>query len=192
MHVDELTAAFLAAKQHTFRPNTRRAYRYDLGLFAQSVATLAIADLTADHLRAFLAARADLAPVTLARRRAALHSCFSWAYSTKLVTLDPSSHLDRIGLPQRDSRPLDKAEVEAILTAVPARHRRNRLLFTLLYETGMRVGEALALHSTDVHLNDLDGGYLRVLGKGDRERIVPLIDAPRSMRMLRPLLRAES
>jgi site-specific recombinase XerD len=64
--------------------------------------------------------------------------------------------------------PLDKAEIEAILTAVSARQRRSRLRFTLLYETGMRVGEALALYSTDVHLNDLDGGYLRILGKGGR------------------------
>jgi len=114
MHVDDLIAAFLVAKQHTFRPNTRRAYRYDLGLFARSVGTLAAADLTADHLRAFLAATADRAPATLARRRAALHSCFSWAYSTGLVALDPSSHLDRIGLPRRDPRPLDKAGVFCI------------------------------------------------------------------------------
>jgi len=49
----------------------------------------------------------------------------------------------------------------------------------------VRVGEALAVHCDDVHLNDSDGGYLRVVGKGNRERIVPLIDAPRSLRLLR-------
>ena len=109
-----------------------------------------------------------------------------------MIPVDPSSHLERISLPQRDPRPLAQPEVEALLAAIPARHRRNRLLFTLLYETGMRVGEALALNGADVHLNDLDGGYLRVIGKGDRERIVPLIDAARSLRLLRPLTAARS
>ncbi len=59
------------------------------------------------------------------------------------------------------------------------------MLFTLLYETGLRVGEALGLRVADVSLNDVVGGYLRILGKGDRERVVPLIDAPRSVRLLR-------
>lgn len=143
--------------------------------------------MTADHLRAFLAATADRAPSTVARRRAALRSCFSWAYRNGVVPTDPTTYLDKITLPQRDPRPLERAEVDALLAAIPARHARNRLLFTLLYEAGIRVGEALALHNTDVHLNDLDGGYLRVVGKGDRERSVPLIDAPRSVRLLRPL-----
>lgn len=53
----------------------------------------------------------------------------------------------------------------------------------------MRVGEALAVQGDDVHLNDMDGGYIRVVGKGDRERIIPLIDAPRSLRLLRPLVK---
>jgi len=189
MQIPALIATFLGATQRTFRANTQRAYRSDLALFARSVPDLDAAAVTADHLRAFLAATRDHAPSTLARRQAALRSCFAWAYRNGLVPADPSTHLDKITLPHRDPRPLTKVEVDAVLAAIPARHARNRLLFTLLYETGLRVGEALALHSTDVHLNDVDGGYIRVVGKGDRERSVPLIDAPRSVRLLRPLLR---
>lgn len=40
-----------------------------------------------------------------------------------------------------------------------------------------------------MNLNDVDGGYLRVIGKGDKERIVPLIDAPRTVRLLREVLK---
>ncbi len=185
MRLDELAAAFLSAKLHTFRPNTRRAYRTDLTLFARSFPAVDTADLTAAHLQAFLAAAADRAPTTLARRRSALRSCFAWAYVNDLVPSDPTGHLDKIALPHRDLRPLTIDEVEALLAAIPPQAPRNRLLFTLLYETGMRVGEALAVHSGDVHLNDRDGGYIRVVGKGNRERIVPLIDAPRSLRLLR-------
>ncbi len=189
MQIHEVAAAFLTAMSHTFLANTRRAYRYDLGLLSRSFPELDAGDLTADHLRAFLAAAADRAPATVARRRASLRSCFSWAYANRLIPRDAIDHLDKITLPQRNPRPLTTDAVEALLAAIPARHRRDRLLFTLLYETGMRVGEALALHVGDVHLNDLDGGYIRVVGKGNRERTVPLIDAPRSVRLLRPLVK---
>jgi len=187
--LDALIDAFLEATRHTLRPNTRRAYRYDLALFARSLPALDSADLTIDHLRAFLAATADRAPATLARRRAALRSCFAWAYRNDLIPADPTGKLDKITLPQRDPRPLAAAAVEALLAAIPTAHARDRLLFTLLYETGMRVGEALTVQVDDVHLNDMDGGSIRVVGKGDRERIIPLIDAPRSLRLLRPLVK---
>lgn len=188
MRLDELVAAFLAAKQQTLRANTRRAYRADLQLFARQFPALDAAAVTGDLLRAFLAASDDRAATTLARRRSALRSCFSWAQRTGLLPTDPSGALDAIMLPQRTPRPLSTDQVEVFLAAIPARHPRNRLLFTLPAETGIRVGEALTLHVGDVRLNDTDGGYLRVVGKGNRERIVPLIDAPRSVRLLRAFL----
>src|SRR3989442_11674975 len=96
MLIHDLAATLLSAMQHTFLANTRRAYRYDLDLFARSVPDLDAAAVTADHLRAFLAATTDRAPSTVARRRAALRSCFAWAYSNSLVPADPTSHLDKI------------------------------------------------------------------------------------------------
>ncbi len=188
MRLDELVEAFLAATQQTLLGNTRRAYRADLWLLVRQFPALDATAVTADQLRAFLATAADRAPATLARRRSALRSCFAWAHRTGLLPTDPTGLLDAITLPQRIPRPLSTDQVEALLAAIPTGHPRNRLLFTLLSETGMRVGEALALHGSDVRLNDIDGGYLRVMGKGARERIVPLIDAPRSVRLLRAFL----
>jgi integrase/recombinase XerD len=188
MQLDAVTGAFLGAMHHSLRPNTRRAYRYDLGLLTRTFPHLDAADLTVEHLRAFLQASADQAPATLARRQAAVRSCLAWAYRNDLLPADPTGKLDKVTLPHRDPRPLPPALIEAVLAANPPAHRRNRLLFTLLYETGMRVGEALAIQVSDVHLNNLDGGYIRVVGKGNRERSVPLIDAPRSVRLLRALV----
>jgi site-specific recombinase XerD len=185
----DLAETFLGANHSTFLANTRRAYGYDLALFARAFPHLEVGAVTVEHLRAFLAATADLAPSTLARRRAALRSCFGWAYRNDLVAADPTGKLERVAIPERDPRPLTEEQAEALLAAIPAAHHRNRLLFTLLYETGMRVGEALGLQIGHVHLNDTDGGYLRVLGKGDRERVVPLIDAPRTVRLLRSQLK---
>lgn len=189
MHIAELVDAFLDAHAHTYLPNTRRAYAYDLRLFARAFPSLPAADVTVHHLRAFLGAMGDLAPATLARRQAALRACFRWAYRNELIPADPASRLEPVRTPQRDPRPLTGAQVEAILSAIPPSRRRDRLLFHLLYETGMRVGEALAIHAQHVHLNDVDGGYIRVVGKGDHERVVPLIDAPRTVRLLREVLR---
>ena len=190
MDLIELIEAFFAAKQRTFASNTRRAYRYDLMACAQALPTLPVREITVSHLRLFLDATTDLAPTTLARRKAALRSCFRWAYQQDLLSADPTAKLEAIPIGERDPRPLTEKQVEAILAAIPRQELRNRLLFTLLYETGMRVGEALGLQVQHVHLNDLDGGYLRIVGKGNKERVIPLIDASHSVALLRKLLKA--
>ncbi len=106
-----------------------------------------------EHLRAFLGATAELAPSTLARKQAALRSCFGWAYREGLIDSDPAARLEKVKVPRRDPRPLTEEQAEALLAAIPSAHRRNRLLFSLLYETGMRVGEALGIHVGHVHQN---------------------------------------
>jgi len=119
-----------------------------------------------------------------------LRSCFGWAYQQDLLPADPTAKLLAIPIRMRRLSPLTENQVGAILDAIPPRDLRNRLLFTLLYETGMRVGEALDLQVQQVHLDDLDGGYLRVVGKkGDKERMIPLIDASHSVTLLRETLK---
>jgi len=137
----ELIEAFLAAKHHAFSPNTRCAYRYDLTACARLLPTIPLTEVTVSHLRLFLDATADLAPATLARRKAALRSCFRWAYQQDLLPADPSAKLEAIPIGERHPRPLTEKQVEAILAAIPRKELRNRLLVTLLYETGMRVGD---------------------------------------------------
>lgn len=189
MLVGELAGSFLEANGNTFSSNTLRAYRYDLNLFARSFPEMEAPEIGVEHLRAFLGAVADLSPSTLARRQAALRSCFGWAYREGLIGSDPAARLEKVKVPRRDPRPLTREQAEALLAAIPVSHRRNRLLFSLLYETGMRVGEALGIHVGHVHPNATDGGYIRVVGKGDEERAVPLIDAPQTNRLLRAHLK---
>ncbi len=190
MNCTELIEAFLAAKQHTFAPNTLRAYRYDLTTCAHLLPNIPVREITVSHLHLFLDATADLVPTTLARRKAALRSCFGWAYRQDLLPADPTEKLEVIRIRERHPSPLTEKQVEAILDAIPRQDLRNRLLLTLLYETGMRVGEALDLQVQQVHLDDLDGGYLRVVGKkGNKERVIPLIDASHGVALLREVLK---
>jgi site-specific recombinase XerD len=144
-------------------------------LLAAALPGASNASVTTQQLRAFLYAMAELAPATLARRRAALRSLFGWALKNDWIAVDPSGALETVRVPQRQPRPLSEPQAEALLAAIPRKERRNRLLFVLLYETGVRVGEALGLHAEHVFCNETDGGFLRVFGKGGRERVVPLL-----------------
>jgi integrase/recombinase XerD len=191
MNCTELIEAFLTAKQDTFTRNTLRAYRYDLTMCARLLPNIPIREIAVSHLRLFLDATSDLEPTTLTRRIAVLRSCFGWAYQQDLLPADPTAKLKAIAIGKRHPSPLTENQVEAILAAIPQQDLRNRLLLTLLYETGMRVGEALDLQVQQVHLNDLDGGYLQVVGKKvNKKRVIPLIDASRSVALLREVLKA--
>lgn len=185
----DLFADFLEAVAHRYLASTLRAYRYDFKRVVEALSDLEAEAVTTEHLRAFLHAEAELAPATLARRRAALRSAFGWALRNGHVSTDPTALLETVRVPERHPRPLEAALAEALLAAIPRPARRNRLLFCLLYETGMRVGEALGIHVEHVFSNETDGGFIRVFAKGGRERVVPLLEAPRSLRLLRELLR---
>lgn len=82
---------------------------------------------------------------------------------------------------------LRTGEVAAILAAIPADRRRDRLLFRLIAELGLRIGEALSLQVEDVDLTR-DDEHLSVLGKGGRRRTV-LIDGDGLVIQLRAYLR---
>ena len=96
MTLQELAEAFLAANQNRLRPNTHRAYGYDLGMLAREFPDVAAEVITVAHLRAFLQATAELTPSTLARRQATLRSCFAWAYRNDLLPSDPTVKLEPV------------------------------------------------------------------------------------------------
>ncbi len=93
-------------------------------------------------------------------------------------------HLDPIEQVEREPRLLPPETVTKILQAIPASNLRDRALFTLRYEIGIRVGEALGLLTTEVDLST-DDEKIRVTGRGQRERTVMLTAATESIRMLR-------
>jgi integrase/recombinase XerD len=166
-------ADFLADLEQADRsPHTLRAYAADLRHFAAHHRG-ALADVDAACLRAYFATLAGLAPATRARKQAALASFLGWAYRHDLIAADPMGKV---------------ARVEAILKAIPRVQRRDRLLFRLLYATGLRIGEALGVHAEDLDLT-ADDERLTVTGKGGRRRTI-LLDDPALVRELRAHLGA--
>jgi integrase/recombinase XerD len=185
-------------------PATIRAYRADLHDFAASRGVSRAWAGSPDPAVGYLAARTrrgrrgdpGLAPSSLRRRAAALKGFYRYAYGEGLIGVDVAAHLD---LP-RPSRLLPETltveEIDRLLEAAggdesnettettetdtgrapgqsPAHALRDRALLELLYAAGLRISEAIGLDREDL---SVDGAFVRVIGKGDKERLVPVGD----------------
>lgn len=180
---DEVVATFAvhleAARGHS--PHTVRAYagdvRHAIAFAARRGATWDEVDL--DLLRAWLAAmvRSGLSRATIARRGAAVRAFYAWATTEGRIAHDPSLRLvtasagsslpTALGV-QPAAALLDVSGVEADSSPTAM---RDWAAMELLYATGARVGELVALDVDDV---DLGSRLVRLMGKGAKERMVPL------------------
>ena len=169
---------------------TIQAYGGDLADFAASRGASRAWDRSPDVALDYLAARTrrgrrhdpGLAPTSLRRRAAALKGFYRFAYGEGHLGIDVAAHLDLPRQPRLLPETLTVAEVERLLDAAGGadpeapdhdRRLRDRTLLELLYAAGLRIGEAVGLDREDL---SIDGGFVRVIGKGDRERLVPLGD----------------
>jgi integrase/recombinase XerC len=160
-------------------PHTLRSYATDLTEFtsflaAEKIGGLASADTRA--VRAFLAHlhRRRLSKATIARKLAAVRSCFRFLARRGALEVNPARQVRSPRLGRRLPSVLPKDEATQLLDAVPeptAAGARDRALLELLYASGLRVAEGCGLD-----LDDLDEARrtVRVLGKGDKERVVPV------------------
>jgi len=162
--------------------NTVASYRCDLFQFADFLDRAGIDDLgKVDHklLRSFLANQQarGYARSTVSRRCACLRSFFHFLAETGALASDPATTLSFPVKGRRPPRYLTEAETEALVDEpIPDVElaRRDRAIIEVLYATGIRVGELCGLKLSDV---DVDTGMIRVVGKGDRERVA-LAGAP--------------
>jgi integrase/recombinase XerD len=162
--------------------NTVIAYQADLKAFADTFGGQRdVAAVGEEDLRRWLASRAEagVAPRTQARNLVALRRFFSFLRDEAVLSVDPTARIDlpRTGRPLPMTLTLD--EVEALLRQpdpASALGLRDRAMLEVLYATGLRVSELVNLHLGDLHL---EAGFVRVLGKGSKERIVPLGEVAR-------------
>jgi len=144
--------------------------------------------ITPDLLRRFFASLAGRAPATRARIQASVNALFAWCYKHDLLPANPMQKLDRVKVPESHPRPLASKTVRKILDAIPRQNLRDRLLFTLIAETGLRIAEALGTYYEDLILTP-DDEQIIIRGKGGRTRTVMLYAAPESLKLLRRYLR---
>ena len=159
--------------------NSLDAYRRDLRAFARwlEVARPDVAGLhaVATHdIEAYRSARhADSKASTANRRLSVLKRYYQYALRQKLVAADPCLKLASAKQAQRFVHTLSEAQVEALLAAPDVRTPlglRERTMLELMYASGLRVSELVALKTFELSLDD---GVLRITGKGAKTRLVP-------------------
>ncbi|MGQ0511833.1 MAG: site-specific tyrosine recombinase XerD [Betaproteobacteria bacterium] len=153
--------------------NTLGAYRRDLELLANHLQEKALSSATEEDLFAFLASRRGRAS-SAARMLSSLKRFFQWCLRERLVGADPTLKLDPPKRAPRFPKVLSEADVEALLAAPGAGTAlgfRDRAMLEVLYASGLRVSELVNLKTFEVNL---EAGVLRILGKGSKERLVPL------------------
>jgi integrase/recombinase XerD len=168
-------------------PNSLVAYRRDLRRYAEYLRrrgfTGDVAHLDEGVVSGFVdelqQARTDdgqrrYKESSIARALAAVRSFHRFCVEEGLLDDDPSGDVGAPRVPQGIPKALTEAEVDALLGAVPGdgpRPQRDRAILELLYAGGLRISELVGLDLGDVDLYD---GQVRVMGKGSKERVVPL------------------
>src|SRR5947209_1923067 len=149
----------------SFARRTRESYAEDLAPLLTECGQKPVTELSADVVWAFLARQESLAPATYNRRLAALRSFTRWLRDQGWVAETLLSGVERKPEGKRTARALDAQKVESILRKIE--DPRDRALFWLIYDGGLRCQEALAIDIDDISWSDRS---ILIHGKGDRSR----------------------
>jgi integrase/recombinase XerD len=158
--------------------NTLAAYRADLTALGRWLAERGtpIIKTTRADLLGFIAFRVEAGarPRSTARQLSSFRRFFRYFVREGVIKDDPTAQIAMPKIGRSLPKSLTEEEVESLLAAPviadPLGHR-DRTMLEVLYATGLRVSELVNLKSTQVNMNQ---GVLRIVGKGDRERLIPL------------------
>ena len=156
-------------------PNTVASYCHDVREFLESCELEPRAVTPAD-IESYLGqvAANGLSKRSTARLVSALRNFFSWCVEEGEVKENPCDRVDAPKLGKYLPAVLSVEEVTAILESVDGKApfgKRNRAILEVLYGCGLRVSEAASLRISHVHLDD---GFVDVIGKGNKQRLIPL------------------
>ncbi len=176
IHIDRYLS-FLSAERG-LSPHTLEGYRRDLEDLALYLDRVGrdLGSVDVEVLMGYLmnlAAR-GLSPATIRRRLSAIRGFYAFLVEMELLDSDPTEGLDNPRTWKHLPQVLSLDEVERLLQAPPGdnpRGLRDRAMLEVLYATGVRVSELVSLRLVDL---DMERGFLKVLGKGKKERVVPL------------------
>ena len=160
--------------------NSVEAYLHDLGIFISCLQTkkelVAPSDINYDHLVNFVAElhAAGLAASSQSRIISGLRNFFKYCLLENIISADPTDLLQTPKISRKLPDFLSVQEVQKIIDAIDLsspQGTRNKAIVETLYSSGLRVSELTGLKISDLFF---DAGYIRVIGKGDKERLVPI------------------
>lgn len=164
--------------ERSLSERTVEAYRTDLGKLREFAEALGAEPegLTHNDIQTFLANLFDcgLSPRSQARSLSAIRGFYRYLMLEEVLDESPLALIESPKLGRQLPEVLSVEEIDAMLSTIdlsrPDGHR-NRAMLETLYSCGLRVSELVGLRLSDLHL---DEGYLRVVGKGNKERLVPI------------------
>lgn len=169
--------AFLQLEK-SLAENTIQAYERDLKNLTQYFAQLGLlpAQVELEHLRAFIQSisKAGLSATSQARMVSSVKGFFKYLSMEKVIEADPAELLQAPSMGRKLPDTLSFDEVQAIIGAVDLSHtsgERNKALLETLYSCGLRVSELVNLLISNLYFKE---GFIKVTGKGDKERLVPI------------------
>lgn len=179
--MQELVDAFLnyLSVERGLSRNTILSYRDDINIYIDFLKSAHIDSFSLtkkNDITDFMLVQKDngLASNSVARRLAAVKAFYRFLVKERILKVDPASLIDSPKLWKKIPETLSANEVDALLSQPDIRKRqgiRDRAILETLYATGMRVSEVSTLRTDNVNL---DVGFLRCVGKGNKERIIPL------------------
>ncbi len=185
VRIDIAVTRFLSELQgaRSASPHTIRAYRGDLELFVQSLRaaeSTPLESVSLEDARTWvwsMTERGD-APTTIARRVSAVKSFTAWCHATGILPADVCVRLSAPKRPRHLPRVMSRTTIDGVLDSLEARAHdgdpvalRDRAMWELLYSSALRVSELVALTAESF---DWSARTVRVMGKGSKERVVPL------------------
>ncbi|UFJ42871.1 site-specific tyrosine recombinase XerD [Brevibacillus humidisoli] len=159
--------------------NTLESYQRDLVMYVSYLRDQGIEQIeqtSRAHIVGYLMMLQEKgrATATLSRNMASIRAFYQFLVRDKYLDKDPSIHLETPKIEKRLPKVLTIDEVERLLEGPPLHHPagiRDKAMLELLYATGIRVSELVNLNLGDVNL---EMGFLKCMGKGSKERIIPL------------------
>lgn len=164
--------------ERNYSPNTLEAYQHDL-LHLQNYCLTegkALLDITLDDLQHFAATlhEVGIGPSSQARILSGIRSFYRFLLLDGFVENDPTELLESPHLGEHLPEVLSTAEIDQIEASIDLSKwegHRNRAIIEVLFSCGLRVSELVTLKLSDLFL---DEGYVRIFGKGSKERLVPI------------------
>jgi integrase/recombinase XerD len=165
--------------ERSLSENTVEAYIRDvtqLEYFSESKGLASPIDLDTELLKEFVRQIADLglSANTQSRMVSGVRSFYKYLLLEDRIQTDPSNLLETPKIGRKLPETLSQTEVEDLINAVDLSKpegERNRTILETLYSSGLRVSELVELKISNIYFND---GFMRILGKGSKERLVPL------------------
>lgn len=180
MNLQRATDDFIRAKElENCSPKTLKMYRRMTQEFIDRVGNIPLEDLNASHVREFLAYQRDrngrfgkLSQATIHKYYSVIRTFSRWVFRQEYVDKSATAKVDAPRVEQKLPDPLTDDEIIKLYRYLKAYcSARVQLVFTFFLDTGARLSEVVGLDVSNVHLKD---GWVKVYGKGRRERILPL------------------